>query len=100
MDGRDGAVCHRVRRAFSRISAMTRAAHAKMAINRQTRWHEYGRPASPVKAGLRPPPSAADGLDRACCSALVSHQAFDGEDRLMQDPTTVPSSQKLLTQKI
>src|SRR5215470_20214658 len=100
MDGRDGAVCHRVRRAFSRISAMTRAAHAKMAINRQTRWHEYGRPASPVKAGLRPPPSAADGLDRACCPALVGHQAFDGGLRLMQEHTTFQPSRKPLTQNI
>ena len=47
---------------------------------------EYGRPASPVKAGLRPPPSAANGLDRACCPALVGHQAFDGGIRLMQGP--------------
>jgi hypothetical protein len=39
---------------------MTRAVqtHATMAINRQTWWHQYGRPASPVKAGLRPPPAA------------------------------------------
>jgi len=89
VDGRHGPVCHSVRSAFSGISAMTRAAQSGMkiteravAINRQTRWHEYGRPASPVKAGLRPPPSAANGLDRACCPALVGHQAFDGGLRL------------------
>ena len=35
-----------------------------------------------VKAGLRPPPSAAGGLDRACHPAFVSHQAFDGKERL------------------
>jgi hypothetical protein len=38
--------------------------------------------AVPVKAGLRPPPSAAGGLDRACHPAFVSHQAFDGKERL------------------
>jgi hypothetical protein len=35
----------------------------------QTRWREYGRAAASVKAGLRPPPSAADGLDRTNCPA-------------------------------
>ena len=43
---------------------------------------EYGWVASPVKAGLRPPPSAAEGLDRAFHPATVCHQAFDGEARL------------------
>jgi hypothetical protein len=43
---------------------------------------EYGWVAGPVKAGLRPPPPAADGLDRACHPAFVCHQAFDGEERL------------------
>jgi hypothetical protein len=43
---------------------------------------EYGRVASPVKASLRPPPSAADGLDRACHPAIVCHQEFDGKARL------------------
>jgi hypothetical protein len=43
---------------------------------------EYGWVASPVKAGLRPPPTAADGLDRACHPAIVCHQAFDGKERL------------------
>jgi hypothetical protein len=38
--------------------------------------------ASPVKAGLRPPPSAAGGLDRACHPAIVCHQEFDGKERL------------------
>ena len=28
--------------------------------------------ASPVKAGLRPPPSAADGLDRTCHPTIVA----------------------------
>jgi hypothetical protein len=37
--------------------------------------------ASPV-ACLRPPPSAADGLDRACHPAIVCHQEFDGKERL------------------
>ena len=82
---------------------MIRAAQSGMkttertvAINRQTRWHEYGRPASPVKAGLRPPPSAANGLDRACCPALIGHQAFDGGLRLMQEHTTFQPSRKPL----
>jgi len=35
-----------------------------------------------TKAGLRPPPSAADGLDRTCHPAIVCHQEFDGEERL------------------
>jgi hypothetical protein len=43
---------------------------------------EYGWVTSPVKAGLRPPPPAADGLDRACHPAFVCHQAFDGIERL------------------
>src|SRR5215471_14851731 len=34
---------------------------------------EYGWVASPVKAGLRPPPSAADGLDRTCYPTIVCH---------------------------
>src|SRR6202521_4262620 len=49
---------------------------------------EYGWVASPVKAGLRPPPPAADGLDRACHPAFVCHQAFDGKERLK--PTQMP----------
>jgi hypothetical protein len=86
---------------------MIRAAQSGMkitkravAINRQSRWTEYGRPASPVKAGLRPPPSAANGLDRACCPALVGHQAFDGGLRLMKEHTTFQPSRKPLTQNI
>ena len=43
---------------------------------------EYGWVVSPVKAALRPPPPAADGLDRACHPAIVCHQAFDGKERL------------------
>jgi hypothetical protein len=106
VDGRHGAVCDSVRRAFSGIGAMIRAAQSSMktteravAINRQTRWHEYGGPASPVKAGLRPP-SAASGLDRACCPAIVGHRAFDGGLRLMQEHTTFQPSRKPLTQNI
>ena len=45
---------------FPGVSAMPRTTrtHAKMdaqsmSISRQTRWHQYGRPAIPVKAGLR-----------------------------------------------
>src|ERR1700752_2415885 len=83
MDPRLGHVRDPVGRAFPRISMMTRAA-APIGISRQIRWPESGRPAPPVKAGLRPPPSAADGLDRACCSAFVSHQAFDGGLRLIR----------------
>jgi hypothetical protein len=47
---RHGPVCDSVRRAFSGIGAMIRAAQSGMktteravAINRQTRWYEYGR---------------------------------------------------------
>jgi Protein of unknown function (DUF1214) len=36
----------------------------------------------PVKAGLRPPPSATVGLDRASRPAVVRHQGFDGDARL------------------
>ena len=43
---------------------------------------EYGWVASPVKAGLRPPPPATDGLDTACHPAIVCHQAFDCKERL------------------
>jgi hypothetical protein len=68
-------------------------------ISRRTRWHEYGRAVGPVKAGLRPPPSAANGLDRASCPAFVGHQAFDGGVRLMPKSTAVQPSQRLLTQK-
>ena len=31
---------------------------------------------------LRPPPSAADGLDRTCHPTIVCHQEFDGQERL------------------
>jgi hypothetical protein len=75
MDRCHGSVCYPVRRAFPGIGAMIRVAKQ---ISRQTRWHEYGRAAGPVKAGLRPPPSAPDGLDRASCPDLIGHQAFDG----------------------
>ena len=43
---------------------------------------EYGWVTSPVKAGLRPPPPAADGLDTACHPAIVCHQAFDCKEQL------------------
>jgi hypothetical protein len=46
---------------------------------------EYGWATTSVKAGLRPPPSAAGGLDRACHAAIVCHQEFDGEPRLPAD---------------
>jgi hypothetical protein len=71
---------------------------AAIAVSRQTLWPESGRPASPVKAGLRPPPLAAKGLDRARRPALVSHQEFDGGLRLRPAPTQVPPSRKPLTQ--
>ena len=35
-----------------------------------------------VKAVLRPPPSAADGLDRTCHPTIVCHQESDGQERL------------------
>src|SRR6266403_341094 len=38
--------------------------------------------ARPAKAGLRPPPSAADGLDRTCHPTIVCRQEFDGKERL------------------
>ena len=38
---------------------------------------------SDTQAGLRPPPSVADGLDRACRPAVVCHQEFDGGVWLM-----------------
>ncbi len=72
------AMGHSVRRAFSGIGAMIRPAQtcetigrpmSREHINCQTR---CSRPASPVKVGLRPPPSAAKGLDRARCPALVA----------------------------
>ena len=34
---------------------------------------------SPVKAGLWPPPPAADGLDRVCRPAVVCHHEIDGK---------------------
>jgi hypothetical protein len=46
MDRRHGCV----RLAFPGIGAVIRVAKQ---ISRQTRWHEYGRAAGPVKAGLR-----------------------------------------------
>ena len=93
MDGRHGPVCHSVRCAFPGIGAMSSAASIRlqriatsMAINRQTRWPERSRTASPVKAGLRPPPPAAKGLDRARRPALVGHRDFDGGFRLLPQP--------------
>jgi hypothetical protein len=42
---------------------------------------QYGWVMSPVKAGLRPPPPAADGLDRGHSPAFVGHQALDSTVR-------------------
>jgi hypothetical protein len=53
---------------------------------------EFGRTASPIKAGLRPPPSVANGLDRACRPAVVCHQEFDGAVWLMPTRTLLPFS--------
>ena len=39
---------------------------------------ESGWMTSPVKAGLWPPPPAADDLDGACRPAVVRHQGIDG----------------------
>jgi hypothetical protein len=61
-----GTIAHA--RTFSGIGAMIRA---------ENRREGGGNQPSNSEAGLRPPPSAADGLDRACCPALVGHQAFD-----------------------
>jgi hypothetical protein len=47
---------------------------------------QYGWMASPVKAGLRRPPSAADGLEGARHAADVRHQAIDGKVRLKPTP--------------
>src|SRR5258705_150056 len=105
MDGRHEPVRHSVWRALPGVDAMNPARHseakspeASMASNRQTRWLECARTASPVKAGLRPPPPAAKGLDRACRSGLVRHRDFDGGFRLLPAPTKLPPSQKPLTQ--
>src|SRR5215467_15063038 len=40
---------------------------------------KFGCTASPVKAGLWPPPPAADGLDRVCRPAVVCHHEIDGK---------------------
>src|SRR5438876_5592000 len=97
MDRRNGPVCHPVRCALPGIGAMSPApltrpqrTAASMALNRQTRWPERSRTASPVKAGLRPPPPAAKGLDRARRPALVGPRDFDGGFRLMPAPTPLP----------
>src|SRR6195256_1235939 len=47
---------------------------------------------SDTQAGLRPPPSVANGLDRACRPAVVCHQEFDGAVRLMPTRTLLPFS--------
>src|ERR1700750_1580350 len=96
MDGRNGPVCYPVRSTFSRISTVNPAT----TISRQTRRSEYGRPASPVKACLRPPPSAADRLDRTCCPAFVGHQGFDAKVRLMPDQTNLQCHGCLLHKKV
>ena len=40
---------------------------------------KFGCTANPVKAGLWPPPPAADGLDRVCRPAVVCHHEIDGK---------------------
>src|SRR5277367_4413414 len=40
---------------------------------------KFGWTACPVKAGLWPPPPAADGLDRARRPAVVCHHEIDGK---------------------
>jgi hypothetical protein len=102
----EGAVGTGTRRAFRRRTGRAASAPARLArepldacyrrCESAQRWRtqrsrrgqpstsvaESGWMTSPVKAGLRPPPPAADGLDRACHPAFVGHQAFDGKEGL------------------
>ena len=62
-----------------------------VSISRQTRWPEYGRPASPVKARLRRPLPRLTALTGLAVRPFVGHQGFDGKLRLM--PGTKPKLQ-------
>jgi hypothetical protein len=44
----------------------------KVSISRLIRRSEFGRPASSVKAGLRPPPSAATALTELAARPLLA----------------------------
>ncbi len=66
VDCRHGPVRHSVRLAFSGISAMTKV------ISRLIRRPEFGRSASSVKAGLRPPPAAAAALTELAARPLLA----------------------------
>jgi hypothetical protein len=72
------------------------------AATRHPRWHEYGRPTTPVKAGHWPPASGGlKALTGACCSAFVSHQErFDGEVRAAQAASQFTFAEPNLTQTI
>ena len=47
---------------------------------------ECSRVASPINAGLRPPPTAADGIDRGCHTAAICLQEVDGKVRSAYPP--------------
>ena len=72
------------------------------AATRHPRWHEYGRPTTPIKAGPWPPASGGlKALTGACCSAFVSHQErFDGEVRAAQAASQFTFAEPNLTQTI
>ena len=47
---------------------------------------ECSRVASPINAGLGPPPTAADGIDRGCHTAAICLQEVDGKVRSAYPP--------------
>ena len=69
-------------------------------LRRQTRRRRVWPTSKLCKGGPSAPAFGGYGLDRACCTASVGHQGIDGGVRLMPGPTTIPPSQKSLTQNI
>ena len=53
---------------------------------------ECSRVASPINAGLRPPPTAADGIDRGCHTAAICLQEVDGKVRSAYPPNFMPEN--------
>src|SRR4029077_2954411 len=107
VDHRHGSVRHSVRPTFFGIDAMNRAMQTQAKITepmiplrRQTRRRRVWPTSKLCKGGPLAPRSGGYGLDRACCTASVGHQGIDGGVRLMPGPTTIPPSQKSLTQNI
>src|SRR5262249_6474969 len=101
MDHCHGPVCHPVWRTLPCDKVMMRQPSIRQPVDHRTCSQQCSRPASPLKAGLRPPPPAAKGLDRACCPARIGCRAFDGRSGRRQNaPCFDPVTEAAYTEKL